>query len=123
MDKIQITSGGTVLTMPRTRNIEMGGEIVAKTVTMASGRNVQYIQGFRPSFTAEWDWFPNDLLAELVQMLRGGGFFYVEYPDQDGNDHSGMFSISYPNTKVFRYVDGVPMWRGVSLTFTAQEVI
>ena len=89
---------------------------------MVSGRKVQYMQGFRPSFTAEWDWFPNDLLAQLTALLRQGGFFKVNYPDQDGTEKSGKFSISYPSTGIFKFKDGKPMWYGVSLTFTAQEV-
>ena len=90
---------------------------------MVSGRKVQYVQGFRPSFTAEWEWFPNDLLAQLTNLLRQGGYFKVEYPDQDGTDKSGYFAISYPSTGIFKFKDGRPMWYGVSLVFTAQEVL
>ena len=61
--------------LPRTKKISMGGALVATEVEMVSGRRVQYVQGFRPSFTAEWEWFPNDLLAELTALLRQGGFF------------------------------------------------
>lgn len=108
--------------LPRTKKISMGGALVATEVEMVSGRRVQCVQGFRPSFTAEWDWFPNDLLAQLTALLRQGGFFKVDYPDQDGNDKSGKFSISYPSTGIFKFKDGKPMWYGVSLTFTAQGV-
>lgn len=109
--------------LPRTKKISMGGELVATEVTMVSGRKVQYVQGFRPSFTAEWEWFPNDLLAQLTNILRQGGYFKVEYPDQDGTDKSGYFAVSYPNTGIFKFKDGKPMWYGVSLTFSAQEVL
>ena len=109
--------------LPRTKKISMGGELVATEVTMVSGRKVQYVQGFRPSFTAEWEWFPNDLLAQLTNLLRQGGYFKVEYPDQDGTDKSGYFAVSYPNTGIFKFKDGRPMWYGVSLVFTAQEVL
>ena len=112
-----------VLELPRTKKISMGGELVATEVTMVSGRKVQYVQGFRPSFTAEWDWFPNDLLAQLTNILRQGGYFKVEYPDQDGTDKRGYFAVSYPNTGIFKFKDGKPMWYGVSLTFSAQEVL
>lgn len=112
-----------VLELPRTKKISMGGELVATEVTMVSGRKVQYVQGFRPSFTAEWEWFPNDLLAQLTNLLRQGGYFKVEYPDQDGTDKSGYFAVSYPNTGIFKFKDGKPMWYGVSLTFSAQEVL
>lgn len=114
-------SGGAI-SLPDTKKISMGGAMIATEVEMVSGRKVQYVQGFRPSFTAEWDWFPNDILAELTGVLRQGGFFRVDYPDQDGNDKSGSFSISYPTTGIFKFKDDKPMWYGVSLTFTAQEV-
>lgn len=114
---------GAAIELPRTKKISMGGELVATEVTMVSGRKVQYVQGFRTSFTAEWDWFPNDLLAQLTNILRQGGYFRVEYPDQDGTDKSGYFAVSYPNTGIFKFKDGKPMWYGVSLTFSAQEVL
>lgn len=114
---------GAAIELPRTKKISMGGELVATEVTMVSGRKVQYVQGFRPSFTAEWEWFPNDLLAQLTNILRQGGYFKVEYPDQDGTDKSGYFAVSYPNTGIFKFKDGKPMWYGVSLTFSAQEVL
>ena len=116
-------ANNNVLEMPQTKRISMGGELVATEVTMVSGRKVQYVQGFRPSFTAEWEWFPNDLLAQLTNILRQGGYFRVEYPDQDGTDKSGYFAVSYPNTGIFKFKDGKPMWYGVSLTFSSQEVL
>lgn len=123
MQEIKIYNGRSVLVLPRTRKITLGGEVVATEVEMVSGRRVQYVKGYRQSFTAEWEWFPNDLLAQLTALLRKGGFWRVEYPDQDGEDKSGMFSVSYPQTAIFKFKDGKPMWYGVSLTFAAQEVI
>ena len=105
----------------RAEEVWVGGGGVAAEVTMVSGRKVQYVQGFRPSFTAEWEWFPNDLVAQLTNLLRQGGYFKVEYPDQDGTDKSGYFAVSYPNTGIFKFKDGKPMWYGVSLTFSAPE--
>lgn len=119
---IYTPSGGTI-SLPDTKKISMGGNMVATEVEMVSGRKVQYVQGFRPNFTAEWEWFPNDTLAELTALLRQGGYFAVKYPDQDGNDKEGKFNISYPATAIFKFKDDKPMWYGVSLTFTAQEVI
>ena len=124
MQTLKIYNANNVaIELPRTKKISMGGELVATEVTMVSGRKVQYVQGFRPSFTAEWEWFPNDLLAQLTNLLRQGGYFMVEYPDQDGTAKSGYFAVSYPNTGVFKFKDGKPMWYGVSLTFSAQEVL
>ena len=89
---------------------------------MASGKLVKDIRGYRPIIKATWDYFPANSLTQLVTMLRQGGFYVVDYPDELG-DKSGSFKISYPETKIFKFVDGVPMWHNVELTFTAQEVI
>ena len=124
MEQLKLyTADGICLTLPKTKQITMGGELAVKEVTMVSGRKVQYVQGFRPAFTAAWDYFPNDLLAEIISLLRKGGYFKVAYPGQDGKEKEGYFSISYPNTAIFCFRDKKPYWHNVSLTFSAQEVM
>lgn len=118
MDRIIIHN----IEMPRVRAVRVGGEEVCTVVQMASGRTVKEMQGHRTTITAEWDWLPVDTITALVSLLRQGGYFMVQYPDPDGTDKSGMFDISQPELKVFRYVDGIPRWHGVSLTMRSQEV-
>lgn len=125
LDKIRIYSKdrSAVIEMPVTRSLTVGGVEVSEETTMVSGKLVRDVRGIRPVLTGEWEWLPVETVSALHILLRQGGFFYVEYPDPAAGDSSGMFSISYPTTKVFRFVDGVPRWYGASLTMTAQEVI
>ena len=109
--------------MPRVRAVAVGGVEVCNEITMASGKSVKEMIGFRATVAAEWDWLPAATITALHTLLRQGGYFYVEYPDPTGVDKAGYFSVSYPETRVFRFVNGVARWHGVSLTMTAQEVV
>lgn len=123
MDKITIYSAdkSRSITLPRVRDIEVGTEEESKTVTMASGKTVKDILGYRAKITAVWDWFPAEQATELLNLLKTGAFLWVEYPSPDGND-SGFFSIEYPTLSVFCYRDGITVWHDMTLSMTAQEV-
>lgn len=108
--------------MPRVRAVKVGGVEVANEITMASGKLVKEMIGFRTTITAEWDWLPAQTITDLHALLRQGGYFAVEYPDPVTGDAIGLFSVSYPETKIFKFNGTSPMWHGVSLTMTAQEV-
>ena len=109
------------VTLPRVRDIEVGAEEESKTVTMASGKTVKDILGYRAKVTAVWDWIPADLVTELLNLLKTGAFLWVEYPAPDGSG-AGFFSIEYPTLSVFCYRDGIPVWHDMTLSMTAQEV-
>lgn len=109
-------------TLPKVRAITVGGENVKKEIQMAAGNIVQYVQGFRPSITAEFDYFPAALLSQVISLIRQGGWFLVEYPDPSGQDKSGYFSITPSAMGVFCYRNGNPMWHGLTLTFVSREV-
>lgn len=119
MDKITIAG----IEMPRTKSLEVGGEYVSKDATMASGKMVRDIIGWRVTLTANWEWMPADVLVQLVPVARSGEFVTIEYPDSTGETQSGVFSIVIGNQKIFKFVKGVPMWYNVELTATAQEVL
>lgn len=119
LDKIMIAG----IEMPRTKSIEIGGEYESKEITMASGKIVRDIIGWRTELTAEWEWVPAGLLAQLVPIARSGEFVTIHYPDSTGADASGVFSIEIGEQKVFKFVHGDPMWYNVQLTATAQEVV
>ena len=119
MDNIVI--GG--IEMPRTKTIEIGGEYESKETTMASGKIVRDVIGWRTALTAEWEWVPAGLLAQLVPIARSGQFVTIQYPDSIGTYTSGVFSIESGEQKVFKFVNGEPMWYNVQLTATAQEVV
>ena len=116
-----IVIGG--IEMPRTKSIEIGGEYESKETTMASGKIVRDVIGWRTEITAEWEWVPAGLLAQLVPIARSGEFVTIQYPDSTGEDASGVFSIEIGEQKVFKFVGGEPMWYNVELTATAQEVV
>lgn len=116
-----IVIGG--IEMPRTKTIEIGGEYESKETTMASGKIVRDVIGWRTALTAEWEWVPAGLLAQLVPIARSGEFVTIQYPDSTGADTSGVFSIEIGEQKVFKFVNGEPMWYNVQLTATAQEVV
>ncbi len=124
MDKIKIYSidRQTCIELPRVKDVQVGAQEVANTVTMASGKVVKDMIGFRPSITASWDYLPASILSSLAALLRSGGFFFVEYPSPTG-DNDGTFEIQYPTMTVFQYKDGVAVWHDVTLKMTAQEVL
>ena len=76
MDKITIYSAdkSRSITLPRVRDIEVGAEEESKTVTMASGKTVKDILGYRTNITAVWDWIPADLVTQLLRLLKSGAF-------------------------------------------------
>ena len=123
MDKIKIYSADlqSSVELPRVKDIQVGAEEVAKTVTMASGKTVKDITGYRTTVQASWDYVPAATVTALISLMRGGGFFFVEYPAPDG-DASGMFEIDYPTLSVFQFKNGTAVWHGVTLKMTAQEV-
>ncbi len=124
MDKITIATSDrqTSITLPRVRDVKVGAEEVCNTVTMASGKRVKDMIGYRPTVTAAWDYVPAATLQQLAVMLRSDGFFYVRYPAPEG-DAEGTFEIEYPEMSVFRYKDGVAVWHDVTLKMKSREVV
>ena len=118
MDNIVISG----ISMPRTRTLEVGGSYLAKETTMASGKIVRDIIGYRKELTAEWEWVPDGLLQELLPIVRSGEFVTIEYPDPAQGDTSGVFSIEVDPQKIFKFKDGMPYWYSVKIKATAQEV-
>lgn len=110
------------ITLPRTRSVDTEGEVVYTETTMASGKTVMDIRGYRPGFTASWEWLPAGLLAQLLPLLRQGGYFRVEYPDSTGEIESDLMKVKAGGQKIFKFKGGEPMWYGLTLTFVSQEV-
>lgn len=123
MERIIIYSadGTQSVTMPRCKYMS-GGEPEYKETKMASGKKVRDIVGFRRKLTAVWDYVPDADIKKLHSFLREGKYLRVQYTDLTG-DVDAKFDISYPETDVFRFREGVPIWHNVSVTMTAQEVI
>ena len=123
MDKIKIASADRSMSveMPRVKDVVVGAVEVANTVTMASGKVVKDMIGYRATVEAAWDYLPVATLTALATLLRSGGFFYIEYPSPTGVE-KGMFEIQYPSMSVFAYKNGEAVWHDVKLKMTAQEV-
>jgi hypothetical protein len=123
LDKITVYNSGKTasVTLPRTKQISVGAQEISKSVTMASGKLVKDIVGYRASVKASWDYVPASAVAALVGILRGGGFCFVEYPSPSG-DASGYFEIDYPTMSVFGFKNGIAVWHDVTLSMSAQEV-
>ena len=107
--------------MPRVKDVAVGAKEVANTVTMASGKVVKDVLGYRTTITATWDYVPAAAIVTLLTLMRSSPFLYVEYPSPSG-DASGTFEAEYPTLTVFCYKNGVAVWHDVTLTMSAQEV-
>lgn len=120
-NQITIAKGSVSVTMPRVRDITYGGEQVAIEATMASGKTVRDVIGFRPNVRAVWDWVPAETIKALNALLRQGGFFQVTHPTPDGEVTESM-TVDFPDMEIFAFRGGVPMWHNITLTMEAQEV-
>lgn len=109
-------------TLPKVRDMQNGGEVVYKEVQMAAGNLVHYVQGYRAKLSINFDYFPADLLADIMGLIRQGGWFRVDYPDTNGTDKTGYFKITPGTMGVFKFADGKPVWRGLKLDFVAREL-
>lgn len=125
MDNIRIYKKNNVdyIDLPRTKKITYTEEPVVYETEMASGKIVQDIMGVRPVFSAQFNYVPASTLQEIVTLLRAGGFFTVTYPSPTGEMTSKFKITEDAGQKVFKFVDGQPMWYGMTLTFTAQAVL
>lgn len=123
MDRIRIYNSDKTdsVLMPRCR-YNIGGEAVQVSTQMASGKLVRDIVGHRRILTASWDWVPDVDIKKLHSFLRSCAPLPVEYHDIVDGPVEGVFVVSYPETGIFKFLGATPMWHGVSLTMTAQEV-
>lgn len=123
LDKIIIYSFDKMsfVTMPRTKQTSVGAQAVTKNITMASGKVVKDLIGYRTSVKATWDYVPADTIATLIGILRNNGFCYVKYPSPNGT-LEGYFEISYPTMNIFAFKNNIAVWHDVILSMNAQEV-
>lgn len=124
LDKIKIYNYERTqfIEMPKVKDIDVGAKEVANTITMASGKVVKDILGYRPSITAKWDYVPASTIVSLLSLLRANHFLYVMYPSPSG-DAAGVFEIDYPTLTVFQYKNGTAVWHDVTLKMSGQEVV
>lgn len=130
MKHIRIYQGGSgseYYELPTTRDIKMENEPVYNEVEMISGRLVMDYRGFRRGFTAHWDWFPQDLLYNVLHLIRSGGYFYIRWQGDDTDytyDTAGYYKIEEGSgMTIFKFVGRYPMWHDITLKFTKQELV
>lgn len=109
--------------MPATTSLEIGGEYESKETTMASGKIVRDVLGWRVNLSASWEYLPAGVLQQIIPIARSGEFVEIQYPDSTGEMTSGTFAIEIGNQKIFKFVNGEPYWYNVELSATAQEVV
>lgn len=122
MKQITISNGMTSVTMPITRKVADDGKPEYKEKTMASGKKVRDIIGFRKGFTYEWDYVPAETINLLMPLLRSAEALTVNYFDVNGMIGSDLFYVSYPSLGVFAFKGDVPIWHDCKLTINAVEV-
>lgn len=122
MTKITISDGVTIIIMPKTINALEVGQTIYKEKTMASGKLVRDIIGFRAGFEYEWDYVPATTITSLITLLRTAELFTVTYFDTDGVDKSGSFYVDYPSFGLFSFKGDVAVWHDCKLSIRAAEV-
>lgn len=111
------------LLLPQTRDITTSGQMLYEETEMMSGKIVMDIRGYRNGFSANWDYFPAATLTSLLQMIRQGGFFKIQFSGDEGVAVTGYYKVEQTGgMSIFKFVNSVPMWHGLSLDFTAQAV-
>ena len=121
--RIVYSDGVTSITMPQSKPYELGGENEGRLVVLAGGRERMKMRGHRIVFTVAWSWVPQEMVEALVRMLRANAFIQTTYYDPVLGIVTKPFSLSYPMLSTFRFVDGVPRWKDVSITHRSQELI
>jgi hypothetical protein len=105
--------------MPKVRDVTCGGTLEGDENTMSDGTKTFEVKGFRSTVTSVYDWVPQNIINDLVSMLRSGKYFTVSYPDPDGTDRTALMSVDPPESKVYKYVGTVPYWHNVTLKMSA----
>ena len=119
---IQLIIGG--VTLPETSNdkysaypLEIGTQI-----DMISGRRVTESRGHVEIITYSYDYMGNDLMRQVLTVLRSGTAFTAQYlPDDSDKLKSSEFVVESMENPTFAFSrSGKPFWHNIS--FTLREV-
>lgn len=122
MRNIFISDGVNTVVLRNDLVYELKYEEVSVVKTMASGKRVKDIVGYRPVLNIPTGYLSLPDLTRLKNMINSGQFLKVTYPGVGGVE-SKYFDIAPPVFKSFKYDDdGVSIWYAVTLKCTAQEV-
>lgn len=122
MRNIIITDGIDTINLKTDLVFQLDYEAVGVTKTMASGKIVRDIVGYRPMLNIPTGYVEKADIIKLKNMINSGRFLSITYPSVDG-DKTQTFLVEPPTFKSFKYDDdGISIWYGVTLRCTAQEV-
>ena len=119
---IQLIIGG--VTLPETSNDKYSAypREIGTQIDMISGRRVTESRGHVEIITYSYDYMGNDLMRQVLTVLRSGTAFTAQYlPDDSDKLKSSEFvveSMENPTFAVSR--SGKPFWHNIS--FTLREV-
>lgn len=121
--KLVIATDTESVTLPVTKSISVSGKLESTEIIMANGTTKYDVVGFRKKITYSYRYIAADVMANLHMLLRNNVFFNCTYLDVDNVEKTEVFKISYPETSVFMYKDGVAVWQDAVLTLTARDLM
>lgn len=123
MRNIIITDNTDTITLRNDLMFEIQPEEISKSVTMASGRLVKDVIGYKPVLKIPVGYLPLDDMTLLRNMIkRNNGLISISYPTPNG-DVTQQFMVEQPTYTTFSYDEnGVAVWQGVTIKGRALEV-
>lgn len=102
---------------------EIGTSEISTSATMASGRLVKDIVGYKDTLNIPVGYLSVEDMSKLRKMIRrNSGYLQISYPAPEG-DTTEWFIMDQPTYSAFTYDEnGVATWKGVTLTATSVEV-
>ena len=119
---IQLIIGG--VTLPETSNDKDSAypREIGTQIDMISGRRVTESRGHVEIITYSYDYMGNDLMRQVLTVLRSGTAFTAQYlPDDSDKLKSSEFVVESMENPTFAFSrSGKPFWHNIS--FTLREV-
>lgn len=124
MYRINISDGEDTLSLLSDIEFTLGGEEVNKIETMASGRIVKDVIGYRDVLEIPIGYLSLEDMALLRDMIRrNDGFLDISYQTPNG-DITNNFVVEEPQYKAVKYNDnGVIVWLDVTIKAKSTEVV
>ena len=119
---IQLIIGG--VTLPETSNDKYSAypHEIGTQIDMISGRRVTESRGHVEVITYSYDYMGNNLMRQVLAVLRSGAAFTAQYlPDDSDKLKSSEFVVETMENPTFAFSrSGKPFWHNIS--FTLREV-
>ena len=124
MRNIVLSDGIDTITLLSDLVFELRPLEISKIATMASGREVKDIVGYKDVLEIPVGYLSLDNMTTLRTMInRNKGLLSISYPTPTG-DQIGQFLVEQPAYTPFTYDEnGVSVWKGVTIRATSVEVV